>query len=86
MPAIAILLDSKDTKAQLRGAAFLSYFSLFVDAQGNFPGTGVIGPFSTADTKQFTPRKDAAITPPQYAGFWKLWWSQNWRKLGFPTP
>ena len=86
LPAMVSLLDSKDPNAQLRAAGFLGYFALFADAAGNIPGTGIAGPFGTADTRQFTPRQEATTTPAQYAQFWKVWWSQNYAKLGFPAP
>ena len=30
-----------------------------------------------------TPSRGSVITAAQYSGFWKLWWSQNYAKLGF---
>jgi hypothetical protein len=81
-----MLLDSKDPDTQLRAARFLGYFTLFADENGSLPGTGVKGPLATADTQQFTPTKGSAITAAQYAQFWKVWWSQNYAKLGFSTP
>lgn len=86
LPAIVSLLDSKDPKAQLRAAGFLAYFTLFAGADGNIAGTGVAGPFATADTRQFTPTQESTTTPAQYAQFWKIWWAQNYMRFGFAAP
>ncbi len=82
LPGMIALLDSKDPTAQLRAAQFLGYYTLFADKNGNITGSGIIGPFGTADTRQFTPRKDSTLTPGQYAGFWKVWWIQNKAAIG----
>lgn len=81
--AMVPLLDSDDPSVQIRTARFFAYFALFADANGNIPGTGVTGPFATADTRQFTPSKDSTLSAAQYAGFWKVWWAQNKTKLGY---
>jgi len=86
LPGMVSLLDSKDPNAQLRAAGFLGYFTLFAGADGNIAGTGVMGPFATANTRQFTPSQEATTTPAQYAQFWKVWWAQNYMKFGFTTP
>jgi len=83
LPLMAELLDSPDPDTQLRAAAYFGYFSLFADNTGALPGTGAAGTFATSNTRQFTPSKESALTPAQYAEFWKLWWSQNRTTLGF---
>jgi hypothetical protein len=82
LPAMVTLLDSHDTSAQMRAVRFLAYFTMFADAAGNVPGTGVTGPFATVDTKQFTPSNASMLTAPQYAAFWKVWWAENHANLG----
>jgi len=83
LPGMVALLDSKDPIAQVRAARFLGYYTLFADENGNNIGSGIKGPFATADTSQFTPQPDSTLTPAQYAGFWKVWWAQNKATLGF---
>jgi hypothetical protein len=83
LPGIVLLLDSTDPVVTSRAARFLGYFTLFADASGNIPGTGIIGPFATASTREFTPRGGSALTAAQYAAFWKVWWAQNSAALGF---
>ncbi|HEX5430973.1 MAG TPA: hypothetical protein VFW83_03340 [Bryobacteraceae bacterium] len=85
-PAMAELLDSKDPNAQLLAATFFGTYSLFADANGNFPDSGPVGPFATADTRQFTPQSNSGVTPAMYAEFWKTWWTQNYARLGFSAP
>ena len=86
LPAMVSLLDSKDLNAQMRAAGFLGYYTLFAEGDGNIRGSGIAGPFATADTRQFTPREEVTTTAAQYAQFWKVWWSQNYSKLGFAAP
>lgn len=83
LPGMRLLLDSKDPNAQLRAARFFGYFTLFAQTDGSIPRTGVVGPLATAETRNFTPRRDAAITPLQYAEFWKSWWTDNKARFGF---
>ena len=83
LPGMVGLLDSKDPNAQIRAASFMGYYSLFADKNGNITGSGIKGPFVTADTQQFTPSNVSTLTAAQYAGFWKVWWTQNQAKLGF---
>jgi hypothetical protein len=83
LPGMLLLLDSKDPKAQLRAARFFSYFAMFTDASGNVPGTGVTGPFATAERSQFDPTEGAAAGPAQYAQFWKEWCARNRKQLRF---
>lgn len=83
LPGMLLLLDSKDPNAQLRSARFFSYFAMFTDASGNVPGTGVTGPFATAERSQFDPTEGAAASPAQYGQFWKAWCAKNRKQLGF---
>lgn len=85
-PAMAKLLDSHDPQAQLLAATYFGTYSLFANANGDFPDSGPNGPFATADTWQFRPRRDSGLSPAQYAQFWKTWWSANYLKLGFTAP
>ena len=82
-PAMATLLDSPESEAQLRAARYFSRYALFADAQGNFPDSGPVGPFATADASQFTPNKNSSLTAGDYAAFWKSWWARNRSALGF---
>jgi len=83
LPGMILLLDSTDANTQIRAARFLGYFALFADATGNIPGTGITGPFASADTRQYTPANGSTLTPAQYAGYWKVWWAQNKAALGY---
>lgn len=83
LPGMLLLLDSKDPKAQLRAARFFSYFAMFTDATGNVPGTGVTGPFATAERSQFDPTEGISASPAQYGQFWKEWCAKNRKQLGF---
>jgi hypothetical protein len=84
-PAMATLLDSPDSEAQLRASRYFSLYAMFADAQGNFRDSGPAGPFATADTRQFTPKKDSGLTADAYAAFWKSWWARNRTALGFAS-
>jgi hypothetical protein len=83
LPGMLMLLDSKDPTAALRAARFFSYFAMFTDASGNIPGTGVTGPFATAERSQFDPTEGLAASPARYAQFWKAWCATNRKQLGF---
>lgn len=83
LPGMVSLLDSKDPNAQLAAALFFGNFALFADEAGNMPNTGIVGPFATEDTRQYTPTNNSTLTPAQYAGFWKVWWVQNKAMLGY---
>lgn len=85
VPAMATLLDSQDPNAVLRAARFFGMYAVLADAQGNVSGGAAIGPFSTADTRHFTPRDGDMLTPEQYSDFWKQWWAVNLLKLGFQS-
>jgi hypothetical protein len=82
LPGMLLLLDSNDHAAQLRAVRFFSYFAMFTDANGDVPGTGVAGPFATAERSQFDPTETAA-SPSQYVQFWKDWCAKNRKQLGF---
>jgi len=45
IPIMAKLLDSGDSRAQLRAASFFGYLTLFADSTGHVPGTGVTRAF-----------------------------------------
>jgi hypothetical protein len=62
-PAMAQLLESGDPQAQLAAASFFGTYSLLADANGDFPDSGPVGTFTTAETKQFTFRTNSALTP-----------------------
>ncbi len=83
LPGMLLLLDSKDPNAQIRAARFFSYFAMFTDASGNVPGTGVTGPFATAERSQFDPTEGTSASPAQYGQFWKEWCAKNRKQLGF---
>ena len=86
LPTMADLLDSKDPDAQLAVAAFLGFFTLFADAQGETYADSPLGPFATAQTRAITPRAGSSMTASEYAGSWKVWWSEHRAQLGFPAP
>lgn len=83
LPALVDLLDSTSAEARFLAIRFLTFFTTFADATGSFPGTGVMGPFATDDTKLNTPRSDSVLSVDQYAAFWKVWWAQNRAQLGY---
>ncbi len=83
LPGMLMLLDSKDPAAALRAVRFISYFAMFTDASGNVPGTGVTGPYATAERTQFDPTEGLTASPAQYAQFWKAWCAKNSKQLGF---
>jgi len=82
LPGVVALLDSKDSDTQIRAASFLAFFTLFADANGDMPHTGVAGPLATEATRQFTPSNAAPMAATQYTAFWKAWWAQNRAKFG----
>jgi hypothetical protein len=84
LPAMALLLDSRDPQAQLRASWFFGYFAIFADKQGNISGTGMAGPFDSPTVHQRMPRRDSVEAPLQYAQFWKVWWARNRGTFGFP--
>ena len=83
LPGVVALLDSKDSDTQIRAASFLAFFTLFADANGDMPRTGVAGPLATEATRQFTPSNAAPMAATQYTAFWKAWWAQNRAKFGY---
>jgi len=83
LPGVVALLDSKDSDTQIRAASFLAFFTLFADANGDMPRTGVAGPLATEATRQFTPSNAAPMAASQYTAFWKAWWAQNRAKFGY---
>ena len=83
LPAMLLLLDSKDPVAQLRVARFFAYFSEFANADGIIAGTGVVGPFASADARRFNPAEGVSMSPARYAQFWKEWCAKNRKQLGF---
>jgi hypothetical protein len=83
LPAMANLLDSQDPLAQVRATGFFGSFALFADADGNIPGSGVVGPYATSATRQFTPRSaDSPQATAAAVQFWKVWWSENRSRFG----
>ena len=82
LPGVVALLDSRDSDTQIRAASFLAFFTLFADANGDMPHTGVVGPLATEATRQFTPSNAAPMAAAQYTAFWKAWWAQNRAKFG----
>jgi hypothetical protein len=83
LPVMAQLLDSQDPQAQLRAAWYFGYFALFADTNGIISGTGAMGPFASAATRQNMPRSGSTEQPSEYVTFWKSWWSDNRAKLSF---
>lgn len=83
LPAMMLLLDSRDPTARLRAARFFAYFAQFADAGGNVLGTGVSGPFASAHTRRFDPTEGLTMSSAQYAQFWKAWCAKNSKQLGF---
>ncbi len=84
VPVMVTILDSRDSEAQLRAAAFLGRYSLFADANGNVPvGSVPDGPFATPQTRQYMPGATAGLTTADYVSFWKSWWVTNSAALGF---
>jgi hypothetical protein len=83
LPAMLLLLDSKDPIAQLRAARFFAYFAQFADANGSISGTGVTGPLASADARRFDPTEGSTLSPARYAQFWKAWCATNRKQLGF---
>jgi hypothetical protein len=84
--AVAQLLDSPDPQAQLRAASFFADYALFADANGNPSTTQVAGPFDSVEGRAHAPRQGSAVSPAEYAQFWKSWWAANRTALGFPAP
>jgi hypothetical protein len=83
LPVMAELLDSRDPAAQLRAASFFGRFTLFADGSGTVSDGGPTGPFSTDQTRLYTPRKNSSgVTPQQYSAFWQQWWAQNHSTFG----
>lgn len=83
LPAMMLLLDSKDPIARLRAARFFAYFAQFADADGSIRGTGVTGPFASADARRFDPTEGLTMSSASYAQFWKEWCARNRKQLGF---
>ncbi len=81
-PVVANLLESRDPDAQLRAAWILGYYALFCDQHGNLGQPGLTGPFAAA-SRNYMPRNDSALTPADYASFWKTWWATNKGSFGF---
>jgi hypothetical protein len=75
LPAMALLLDSRDPEAQLRAAAFFAYFAKF--------GGNPAGAFDSPAVDRQMPGKNSTETPAEYAQFWKAWWTGNKESLGF---
>jgi hypothetical protein len=83
LPAMALLLDSHDPKAQLRASWFFSYFATFTDKNGKISGSGMGGPFDSPAVRQQMPSNRSQETPAEYAQFWRSWWSTNKGSFGF---
>jgi hypothetical protein len=86
VPAMATLLGSRDTTAQLRAARFFAVYSLLCDARGNIVEGAADGPLASDETRSFSPGADVNKTPDQCVQFWKQWWVENGAKLGFRAP
>lgn len=83
LPAMMLLLDSKDPISRLRAARFFAYLAQFADAKGSIPGTGVVGPFASSEARRFDPTEGISMSSARYAQFWKEWCAQNRKQLGF---
>jgi len=85
LPLIVQLLDSKDPNLPKTIAAYLGYYTMFLGPNGEKRDSGVLGPFSTPETRSFT-GKGSSLTSAQAAEFWKAWWAENHGKIGYPEP
>jgi hypothetical protein len=85
IPAMAELLDSKDPEAQRRASLFFGRVAAHTNANGEFSLGAPPGPFWTAQAQQYSPRPGSALTPADYAAFWKSWWTEHRAMLGFPA-
>jgi len=83
LPFMAWLLDSKDPAVLTGVASYFGVFTLLANSTGEILPDAPDGPFANEETRWYTPRQDRAVTPSQYADFWKVWWSQNRVQLGF---
>jgi hypothetical protein len=83
LPLMAELLDSKDPAVLTGVASYFGVFTLLANSTGEILPDAPDGPFANEQTRWYTPRQDRAVTPSQYADFWKVWWSQNRAQLGF---
>jgi hypothetical protein len=87
LPLIVQLLDSKDPNLPKTIAAYLGFYTMFLGPNGEKRDNGVLGPFSTPETRSFTgrfPGNGSSLSAAQAADFWKAWWAENHAKIGFP--
>lgn len=84
LPAMALLLDSSDSQAQLRAVSVFVQFAVFARADGSIPVEyGPVGPFWTPDTQAHQAGRNARFTTAEIVSFWKSWWLAHKAQLGF---